>query len=82
MILDACHASGFGGKGYAYASSDSHVLLAACLGYEAAVSKDGRGLFTRSLTTVLRELGPRISTVTYQDVVNCLRPLVYVCLFV
>lgn len=74
VMLDTSYASGFGGEGYAYASSDSHILLAACSKYEAAAVKDGRGLFTKRLTTVLRELGPHIWTVTYQDVVSRLRP--------
>ncbi|KAF8957461.1 peptidase C14, caspase domain-containing protein [Flammula alnicola] len=82
VILDACHAGGFGGKGYAYASLDSHVLLAACSRDELAPEVKARGVFTNDLTTLLRQLGPRISTVTYRDIIKLLPDTRYVHLFV
>ena len=72
VILDCCHSGAFVGKGYEYAASASHVLLASCSGGEVAKEANGRGYFTRALTTLLRSLGDGMNTVTYKDVIKLL----------
>ncbi|KZV62919.1 hypothetical protein PENSPDRAFT_758358, partial [Peniophora sp. CONT] len=53
----------------------SHVILSACREGERAYEEDGHGGFTEALLATLRELGGRIASVTYQDLMEYLPDL-------
>jgi hypothetical protein len=81
VILDTSYAGGFGGQGYEYAFLESHVLLAGSSRSEQANMSNGRGIFTNGLTTLWRQLGNDIDTVTYKDVIERLELPRYVSLY-
>ncbi len=60
-------------KGFEKTGLLSHVLLAACKHGQEAGERDGRGVFTSALLSLLREKG--IDKLTYKDVITSLPDL-------